>query len=96
MKEIFALIFLLMQALDGLTTYIILKQGGRELNPFMQIAMNFLGVLPALIVVKMAVVAVFAAYTNEIPLWAWLLTIGIYTYVLANNFKVLEDMDKLK
>ena len=96
MKEILAVMFLLMQALDGLTTYIILKQGGRELNPFMQIAMNFLGILPALIVVKMAVVAVFAAYANEIPLWAWLLTIGIYTYVLANNFKVLEDMDKLK
>jgi len=52
--------------------------------------------LPALIVVKMTVIAVFAAYANEIPLWAWMVTIGIYTFVLVNNFKVLEDMDKLK
>ena len=96
MKEALALLFLIMQALDGLTTYVILKQGGRELNPVMQIAMNFLGVLPALIVVKMAIVAVFAAYAHEIPLWAWMVTIGIYTFVLVNNFKVLEDMDKLK
>jgi len=96
MKELFAVAFLLMQALDGLTTYVILKRGGRELNPVMQIAMNFLGVLPALIVVKMTVIAVFAAYANEIPLWAWMVTIGIYMFVLVNNFKVLEDMDKLK
>jgi hypothetical protein len=96
MKEALAVLFLIMQALDGLTTYVILKQGGRELNPFMQIAMNFLGVLPALILVKMIVIAVFAVYFEFIPAWAWLLVIGVYGYVLFNNFKVLEDMDKLK
>lgn len=96
MKEIFALIFLIQQMLDGYTTYMVLKRGGREVNPFMQIAMNFLGVLPALIVTKFIVIAAFIVYAEIIPIWTWILAIGFYVFVLVNNFRVLEDMDKLK
>jgi hypothetical protein len=96
MVEALALLFVIMQALDGLSTYIIIKDGGRELNPAMQIAMNFLGVLPALIVVKFLVIAVFLAFIDDIPAWAWLLMNGIYAYVLYNNFTVLRDMKKLR
>lgn len=96
MIEALFLLFAIMQAMDGLSTYVIIKDGGREMNPLMQIAMNFLGVLPALILVKSIVIAVFLVYMYIIPLWAWLLMIGVYAYVLYNNFTVLRDMEKLR
>ena len=96
MEIILGFIFIALQVADAATTYIILKGGGRELNPFMQVVMNFLGLVPALVVMKALVLGVFVFYAEAIPLWAWMLMVIIYSWVVANNLRAISDMDKLK
>ena len=96
MEIILGFIFIALQVADAATTYIILKGGGRELNPFMQVVMNFLGLVPALIVMKALVLGVFVFYAEAIPLWVWMLMVIIYSWVVANNLRAISDMDKLK
>jgi amino acid transporter len=96
MEMILMFLFIALQVADAATTYIILKGGGRELNPFMQVVMNFLGVVPALVVMKLLVVGVFMVYAEAIPLWVWMLMVIIYAVVVANNLRAISDMDKLK
>ncbi len=96
MEIILMFLFIALQVADAATTYIILKGGGRELNPFMQVVMNFLGVVPALVTMKVLVVAVFMVYAEAIPLWVWMLMVIIYAVVVANNLRAISDMDKLK
>lgn len=96
MEIILGFIFIALQVADAATTYIILKGGGRELNPFMQVVMNFLGLVPALVVMKALVLGVFVFYAEAIPLWVWMLMIVIYSWVVANNLRAISDMDKLK
>ena len=96
MEIILGFIFIALQVADAATTYIILKGGGRELNPFMQVVMNFLGLVPAVVVMKALVLGVFVFYAEAIPLWVWMLMIVIYSWVVANNLRAISDMDKLK
>lgn len=96
MEIILGFIFIALQVADAATTYIILKGGGRELNPFMQVVMNFLGLVPALVVMKALVLGVFVFYAEAIPLWVWMLMVIIYSWVVANNLRAISDMDKLK
>ena len=96
MEIILGFIFIALQVADAATTYIILKGGGRELNPFMQVVMNFLGLVPAVVVMKALVLGVFVFYAEAIPLWAWMLMVIIYSWVVANNLRAISDMDKLK
>ena len=96
MEIILGFIFIALQVADAATTYIILKGGGRELNPFMQVVMNFLGLVPALVVMKALVLGVFVFYAEATPLWVWMLMVIIYSWVVANNLRAISDMDKLK
>ena len=58
-------IFILLQIADSLTTVHILKNGGREANPFMNWLFDKIGIPAALAVMKLIVlIAVFIAW-NE-------------------------------
>lgn len=78
------------QVLDCYTTYHILKRGGAELNPVMRKLMEWWGVLPTLLSVKIPLtVLVFIAVLNYY-IWEALVVINIlYGIVLWNNFSVL-------
>jgi hypothetical protein len=52
--------------------------------------------VPALVTMKVLVVAVFMVYAEAIPLWVWMLMVIIYAVVVANNLRAISDMDKLK
>lgn len=50
------ILFAALQAADAYTTYRVLSQGGRELNPIMSKAFEAFGHLPALFVIKGAAI----------------------------------------
>ena len=56
--EIWAVVFYVMQIADGITTYIALKlPGSREGNPAVRWVMNKIGILPAILIIKAAYIA---------------------------------------
>ena len=89
--DILLIFFALLQLGDIYTTYRILKNGGRELNPVMAELFKLFDVLPALLVVKMLVIV--------LVWWAdiFYLTMGscvAYVAVVSNNFRVLNALQK--
>jgi hypothetical protein len=54
--------FIILQILDGVITYAILSKGGKELNPFIKILMDGIGVIPALILSKGLLIAMSIFY----------------------------------
>ena len=61
-------VFILLQIADSLTTVHILKDGGREANPFLNWAFQKIGIGATLTIVKVAVILVVFVAWNE-----WLL-----------------------
>lgn len=58
-----ALILLaLLQVADIVTTWKVLSQGGRELNPVMAWVMDHLGVLPGMVAVKAVLIGTVVAF----------------------------------
>ena len=91
------ILFLILQAADGWTTWAIMNHGGREANPFVAYLMYKLGILPAILVVKFlagaaaAVPAVFfpASLTTRVVL---IILCVLYGIAVANNKRVLENL----
>lgn len=92
----FELLFALLVGLniaDAVLTVRILGEGGRELNPVMAKAMEMIGVMPALAVMK--VVALAAMYTAFAVAWSgWTYVphvtaalCGLYGLVVCNNWR---------
>ncbi len=82
-------IFTVLQAMDVWTTHKVLSAGGSELNPVMDWLFKRFGVLPSLIVVKVAVVVVFWVYMLDYPLLVSAVCI-FYAFVIANNLKHMK------
>lgn len=82
-------LFVLMQAADVLTTYIILSRGGREVNPVVALAIEKLGLLNGLYAVKipLTVLLGYVAFTDLLPWWGLVLPCLIYVPVLVNNIR---------
>jgi len=77
-----------LQLLDAATTYYSLaKLGARESNPVARFAMDKLGIVPALVLLKSAVVGVFIAFTY--PLWFYAVVAALYAGVVGNNAYVI-------
>lgn len=83
-------VFAVLQILDALTTIHILAKGGRELNPVMRWIFEKLGVINGVLIVKCAIILVFQYAMPYIPVWVYLLMIGIYSYVFAHNLVQLK------
>jgi hypothetical protein len=93
---ILVVIIALLQLVDGYTTREILKHGGRELNPIQKRLMDWLGVIPSLVVSKFALVAcsVWAASLagQEPALKVLLYFVALmFTYVCAHNIQVWKN-----
>lgn len=86
--------YFLLQLFDGWTTYEILLLGGYERNPLVRMAMETLGIIPALILYKaLGIVAGVLVYSTGYvwPLGAMtVFMLGICT----NNCLVLRRLDK--
>lgn len=74
-------------ALDAVTTLLILKRGGTELNPVMAALIKAVGAIPALLVTHAGLIA--AAYyfdASGLVLWAML---ALFAALFVNNALVL-------
>lgn len=80
----------LLNLADAITTYHILKRGGRELWPPMRLLMAKAGVMLAL-AAKMAV-ALLLAYMVQGNLTAQAFCIVLFAGILARNFVVLKRL----
>lgn len=85
-----ALILILMQLFDFYSTFVILRAGGREVNPVVNFLINKIGLVLALIIAKSVAIAgvVFIYYVDN--LIAMIVLILIYSYVCLNNYKVMK------
>ncbi|MBA2772110.1 MAG: hypothetical protein H0U34_08910 [Sphingomonas sp.] len=66
-------LFILLNVADALLTMIGISQGKKEMNPVANLLMEQIGVLPAVLLIKLASVAVVLAVATRVPL---LLPIG--------------------
>lgn len=81
----------LLNLADAITTYHILKRGGRELWPPMRLLMAKVGVMLALAATKMAV-ALLLAYMVQGNLTAQAFCIVLFAGIVARNFVVLKRL----
>jgi hypothetical protein len=91
---LFLVVFIILQAADVWLTVEILKRGGRELNPFMRRAMEIIGLMPGMAVLKGIgtglIVGIVAAFG-----WRWelmLLACAMQAGVVAWNVRVLRQL----
>ena len=80
----------LLNLADAITTYHILKRGGRELWPPMRLLMDKAGVMLAL-AAKMAV-ALLLAYMVQGNMAAQAFCIVLFAGIVARNFMVLKRL----
>lgn len=82
-------IFILLQIADCLTTVHILKQGGREANPFMNWLFDKVGIPAALIGMKLIVTIALVAAWNE---WLTLGLDAVYLGVVGwNSYQIYKS-----
>jgi len=88
------LLFILAQIADIVSTYLALKHPDvTESNPIMKKLMGTIGIAPALILSKLAVVGILAIAYAAFPIARIPLAIGVgisipwYIYVVINNFR---------
>lgn len=85
---LFALLAAL-QAGDAYLTWQVLANGGRELNPLVRLLMGWFGVVPALAMTKVALLAVAGLWLldQHVPM---LLLVGLYAWVVWHNWLQLQ------
>jgi hypothetical protein len=83
-------IFIALQVLDIISTVIALQDPAHEANPVMKKIMDTLGVVPALVLVKCAVVGFLWYYQALIPAEVFWALSGFYVWIVFNNIKVIR------
>lgn len=84
------LLFAALQVSDAVLTLLILRDGGRELNPIMRWLMDKIGIVPALVWVKLGLVAAVAVWVQSV--WLLAVFVAIYIAVVAFNARNYERM----
>ena len=91
MLTIMFAVFIALAIADARLTWLILRGGnGRELNPVIRWLIEKLGLVPALVVKTVALVAI-GFYSPESTL---MVLIGIYSAVVLWNFYQYKDMPR--
>lgn len=91
-------VVVILNILDVASTWIILNNGGRELNPIGAFAMNLIGPLPAMLIMKALITAllywsVFVKYVDyKYNLQILVVLIVAYVFVVGNNINVIHNM----
>ena len=83
---LFALLCVL-QVADVALTVAILRRGGRELNPLLARLMKAVGELPALVLVKAAMLGVVLFFYAAIPEGLLAAACAVYVYVCFLNWR---------
>ena len=84
--------FLLLQVADYATTHRILKLGGYERNPLVRMAMDTLGVIPALLLYKtLGCIAGWLVYSTG-TLWAMGMITVFMLGIVVNNWMVIRKL----
>lgn len=82
-------VFILLQIADCITTVYILKQGGREANPFMNWLFGKVGIVTTLVVMKLIAIGLVTAVWNE---WLTFVLIVVYVGVVSwNSYQIWKD-----
>ncbi len=88
MTTLLFILIVALQVLDGVTTYYAMtKLNAKEANPVARYLMDKIGFIPALVVLKAAVVGIFVVYSY--PLWFYVLVAALYTGIVGNNAYVI-------
>lgn len=74
-------------ALDAITTWLVLRNGGIERNPLLAAILARIGVIPGLLLTHGAVIA--GVYLVAFPAWLLWALIAIVGAVVANNARVI-------
>ncbi len=78
--------------LDVLTTLHILKHGGYERNKLLARLMLAIGPLPAMLVLKVPVLAGIGYALADMPPWLLGGLVAFYVYVVVNNLRVIRGL----
>ena len=84
------ILFAALQVSDAVLTLLILRDGGRELNPIMRWLMDKIGIVPALVWVKLVLVVAVTAWVHSVLLLA--VFVAIYIAVVVFNMRNYERM----
>lgn len=86
------ILFIAMMAADGWTTAQVIRFGGYEMNHWLRTLMAKIGVVPALLVAKIAPIAVviYAVYLGKMPFQLLLILDIGYAIVVYNNWNALQ------
>ena len=91
--DVLLLLVIALQVADIVTTYLIIQRGGRELNPLIAAAMAKIGVLPALLVTKGALIALMVSVNHvEGMIYVFAFLAALYAFVISNNLRVLRRL----
>jgi nitrate/nitrite transporter NarK len=81
---LFFIVLAILQAADAWLTYRIIDAGGRELNPVMRFLIARLGLVPGLLLPKVALLVLLALFLPAHPVFMLLIDC-LYAWVVAHN-----------
>lgn len=93
MTKLIYLALVVLQLADVATTYYIIRTKiGHEANPIMAWLMNKLGLVAGLLLPKAVLATVLYALVQlrGIPIWALLVALALYVWVIFNNAGVIR------
>lgn len=79
------LVFIALQIADAGLTVVIIRAGGRELNPAVRVLIERLGLVPGLVAAKALLIALVLACLPIVPLWALIALDVLYMGVVGWN-----------
>ncbi len=79
-----------LQVGDFITTTLILRNGGTELNAFTAKIYSTLGIIPGLCLTKGIVIGIFLLYGEQFPWPLLAAVIALYLYVVGHNINQLR------
>ena len=86
--------FFVLQVFDGWTTHEIIRRGGYERNPLVRMAMETLGVIPALMLYKaLGCIAGWLVYSTG-TLWAMWIIVIFMVGIVVNNEMVIRRLGR--
>lgn len=82
-----------LQAADGFLTWRVLRAGGRELNPAVRFLIERIGLVPGLVLAKLALVILVGLYLRD-QVAALLPIVALYAWVVRHNWRQLPAGSK--
>ena len=86
-------LFIALQVADIITTLLILRDGGRELNPVVKWFIDRLGPVAGLLVIKLLACAIlsYAVYSGAVNVWIVYALCAVYVYVVGRNLSLVLE-----